>query len=88
MKQYSLGPNGGILTAMNLFATRFDQVCPPHQQAQGVVEQGFLPCSISLWFFSLAKVPMSFVGCCRSSTYAKKSASLSPSMWLLTRLVK
>lgn len=26
MKQYSLGPNGGILTAMNLFATRFDQV--------------------------------------------------------------
>ena len=27
MKQYSLGPNGGILTAMNLFATRFDQVC-------------------------------------------------------------
>jgi len=26
MKQYSLGPNGGILTAANLFATRFDQV--------------------------------------------------------------
>lgn len=26
MKQYSLGPNGGILTACNLFATRFDQV--------------------------------------------------------------
>ena len=26
MKQYSLGPNGGILTALNLFATRFDQV--------------------------------------------------------------
>ncbi len=26
MKQYKLGPNGGILTALNLFATRFDQV--------------------------------------------------------------
>jgi len=27
MKQYGLGPNGGILTSCNLFATRFDQVC-------------------------------------------------------------
>merc|ERR1712185_301369 len=26
MKQYGLGPNGGILTALNLFATRFEQV--------------------------------------------------------------
>eukprot|EP00915_Cephaloidophora_sp_WS-2016_P001185 GHVH01001630.1.p1 GENE.GHVH01001630.1~~GHVH01001630.1.p1 ORF type:complete len:328 (-),score=57.24 GHVH01001630.1:112-1017(-) len=26
MKQYKLGPNGGIMTALNLFATRFDQV--------------------------------------------------------------
>lgn len=26
MKQYNLGPNGGIVTALNLFATRFDQV--------------------------------------------------------------
>jgi GTPase SAR1 family protein len=26
MKTYGLGPNGGILTSMNLFATRFDQV--------------------------------------------------------------
>ncbi|KAL6746410.1 GPN-loop GTPase [Haematococcus lacustris] len=25
MKQYNLGPNGGILTSCNLFATRFDQ---------------------------------------------------------------
>ncbi len=37
MKQYNLGPNGGILTSLNLFATRFDQVCNqmhckiPHQ---------------------------------------------------------
>eukprot|EP01027_Heterolobosea_sp_BB2_P013758 GEZU01019807.1.p1 GENE.GEZU01019807.1~~GEZU01019807.1.p1 ORF type:complete len:318 (-),score=75.20 GEZU01019807.1:31-984(-) len=26
MKQYNLGPNGGIITSLNLFATRFDQV--------------------------------------------------------------
>ena len=26
MKQYQLGPNGGIVTSLNLFATRFDQV--------------------------------------------------------------
>jgi GTPase SAR1 family protein len=26
MKQYHLGPNGGILTALNLFTTKFDQV--------------------------------------------------------------
>ena len=26
MEQYNLGPNGGIMTSLNLFATRFDQV--------------------------------------------------------------
>ncbi|KAJ8681184.1 hypothetical protein QAD02_016971 [Eretmocerus hayati] len=26
MKQYSLGPNGGIVTSLNLFSTKFDQV--------------------------------------------------------------
>lgn len=26
MKQFNLGPNGGILTSMNLFATKFDEV--------------------------------------------------------------
>ncbi|KAK3096313.1 hypothetical protein LTR53_019431, partial [Teratosphaeriaceae sp. CCFEE 6253] len=25
MKQYNLGPNGGILTSLNLFATKIDQ---------------------------------------------------------------
>ena len=25
MQQYGLGPNGGILTSLNLFATKFDQ---------------------------------------------------------------
>lgn len=26
MKQYNLGPNGGIVTSLNLFATKFDEV--------------------------------------------------------------
>jgi GTPase SAR1 family protein len=26
MKEYHLGPNGGILTSLNLFATKFDEV--------------------------------------------------------------
>ena len=26
MKEYTLGPNGSIMTCLNLFATRFDQV--------------------------------------------------------------
>ena len=26
MKQYGLGPNGAIMTSLNLFATKFDQV--------------------------------------------------------------
>lgn len=26
MKQYGLGPNGGIMTSLNLFASKFDQV--------------------------------------------------------------
>jgi hypothetical protein len=26
MRQYQLGPNGAIMTSLNLFATRFDQV--------------------------------------------------------------
>lgn len=26
MKEYGLGPNGGILTSLNLFTTKFDQV--------------------------------------------------------------
>ncbi|KAK5599148.1 hypothetical protein CRENBAI_025280 [Crenichthys baileyi] len=29
MKQYNLGPNGGIVTSLNLFATRFDQTDGP-----------------------------------------------------------
>jgi GTPase SAR1 family protein len=26
MRQHNLGPNGAIMTSLNLFATRFDQV--------------------------------------------------------------
>ena len=26
MKEYGLGPNGGILTSLNLFSTKFDEV--------------------------------------------------------------
>ena len=26
MKQFNLGPNGGIITSLNLFSTRFDQI--------------------------------------------------------------
>ena len=26
MKQYGLGPNGAIMTSLNLFSTKFDQV--------------------------------------------------------------
>lgn len=42
MKQYNLGPNGGILTSLNLFATKIDQVlgilekrCLPDMQEKG-----------------------------------------------------
>ncbi|KAK6443223.1 hypothetical protein LTR95_000047 [Oleoguttula sp. CCFEE 5521] len=36
MKQYNLGPNGGILTSLNLFATKVDQV-------MGILEKRCLP---------------------------------------------
>ena len=35
MKTYSLGPNGAILTCLNLFAAQFDQVINLIQQKQG-----------------------------------------------------
>lgn len=33
MKQYQLGPNGGIVTALNLFSTKFGQVVDLVQRA-------------------------------------------------------
>jgi len=38
MKQYSLGPNGAIVTALNLFATKFDQVLDLLNKREGVNE--------------------------------------------------
>ncbi|KAK2732485.1 hypothetical protein FQN57_002618 [Myotisia sp. PD_48] len=37
MKQYNLGPNGGILTSLNLFATKIDQI-------MSILEKRTLPC--------------------------------------------
>jgi GTPase SAR1 family protein len=36
MKQYNLGPNGGILTSLNLFATKIDQIL-------GIIEKRTTP---------------------------------------------
>jgi hypothetical protein len=47
MKQYGLGPNGGILTASNLFATRFDQVRRGTCRLQGLC--GLQQLHSSLW---------------------------------------
>lgn len=33
MKQYGLGPNGGIVTSLNLFSTKFDQVSFPYENS-------------------------------------------------------
>jgi len=38
MKQYALGPNGGIVTALNLFATKFDQVLDLVERKTGVCD--------------------------------------------------
>eukprot|EP00898_Chlorokybus_atmophyticus_P008154 jgi/Chlat1/833/Chrsp104S01174 len=38
MRQYGLGPNGGILTALNLFATKFDDVVALCEKRRGEVD--------------------------------------------------
>ncbi|KDN38832.1 hypothetical protein RSAG8_09238, partial [Rhizoctonia solani AG-8 WAC10335] len=38
MKQYNLGPNGGILTSLNLFTTKFDQVLSLVEKRSSEVE--------------------------------------------------
>ena len=38
MKQYGLGPNGGIMTALNLFSTRFNQVMDILEQRQSELD--------------------------------------------------
>ena len=42
MKQYKLGPNGGILTCLNLFATKFDQVIGLIDKRQNELEHVFI----------------------------------------------
>jgi len=53
MKQYNLGPNGGILTSLNLFSTKIDQVmgilekrCLPQQQLASSEDKTLLPTHI------------------------------------------
>ena len=53
MKQYNLGPNGGILTSLNLFSTKIDQVmgilekrCLPQPQSAGPESKSPLPSHI------------------------------------------
>lgn len=38
MKQYNLGPNGGIITSLNLFTTKFDQVLSLIEKRKGGVK--------------------------------------------------
>ena len=38
IKQYSLGPNGAILTCLNLFAAQFDQVIKLIQSKQSQID--------------------------------------------------
>ncbi|KAF2842466.1 ATPase NPA3 [Patellaria atrata CBS 101060] len=40
MKQYNLGPNGGILTSLNLFATKIDQILELLEKRTGVTGYG------------------------------------------------
>eukprot|EP01063_Lacrimia_lanifica_P020237 TRINITY_DN27567_c0_g1_i1.p1 TRINITY_DN27567_c0_g1~~TRINITY_DN27567_c0_g1_i1.p1 ORF type:complete len:419 (+),score=197.90 TRINITY_DN27567_c0_g1_i1:105-1361(+) len=42
MKQYKLGPNGAIITSLNLFATRFDQVLGYIEQRQDELDYVFI----------------------------------------------
>nr|CAA17147.1 putative protein [Arabidopsis thaliana] len=47
MKQYNLGPNGGILTSLNLFATKFDEVNIPLELVQ-MITDFFSHCVVSV----------------------------------------
>lgn len=41
--RYNLGPNGGILTALNLFTTKFDQVLSLVEKRSHSIESVQLP---------------------------------------------
>lgn len=48
LNRYNLGPNGGILTALNLFTTKFDQVLSLVEKRADTVEYFNYTCSVSL----------------------------------------
>lgn len=50
MKQYNLGPNGGIITSLNLFSTKIDQV-------MGILEKRCLPKDTTEEASSSAEIP-------------------------------
>lgn len=52
MKQYNLGPNGGILTSLNLFATKFDEVNGYFNAHHGGASLGFFRFLTCHLFFS------------------------------------
>lgn len=51
MAEYGLGPNGAIMTALNLFATRFDQVVDLLAKRSGELECVHIRAlvSVDLW---------------------------------------
>lgn len=58
MKQYNLGPNGGILTSLNLFATKFDEVNMPLELV--LMMTSFSHC-VGFLGFSMFLIDLSFV---------------------------
>lgn len=42
MSQYKLGPNGGIMTSLNLFTTKFGQVLEACEEDEAAVDAKFL----------------------------------------------
>ncbi|KXL43899.1 hypothetical protein M433DRAFT_58606 [Acidomyces richmondensis BFW] len=69
MKQYNLGPNGGILTSLNLFSTKIDQV-------MGILEKRCLPPSKN----TNTSPPSSAQQDPQQSTTGVNSAPSSPSL--------
>lgn len=80
MKQYNLGPNGGIMTSLNLFATRFDQVLDilEKRAAQGLKHVLFdTPGQIEVFTWSASGMIITEVtSYCRKSRCVAKSAMI------------
>ena len=72
MKQFNLGPNGGILTSLNLFATKFDEV------------KYWLPCRFQL-FDDINS--FSFCMLALLSKWVKFSTSIVFVLWLCIRWI-